>query len=162
MARTWRAALCAAVLLGARPVAAQQLPPPDQARQLLATRPDLVALLRSELASSGLSPDQIRERLQAAGYPADFLDSYLGTSGSRDTLSGGLSSGSIADAVRALGVGDSSSLSRMLGGRYPSLSTGAADSAFSRTFIARLAALKAESDSGLLLFGMSVFTLAHT
>src|ERR1700760_1912300 len=36
---------------------AQTLPSPDQARRLLETRPDLVAELRKEIASSGLTPD---------------------------------------------------------------------------------------------------------
>src|SRR5258708_7894844 len=58
--------------------AQQQLPSPDQAKRLLETRPDLVAQLRREIAASGLTPDQIRARLRAAGYPEDLLDAYVG------------------------------------------------------------------------------------
>ena len=67
------ALLCA----GARPVFAQR-PTPAQAQELLRTRPDLVAQLRQRLASSGLTPDQVRSRLRAEGYPEDLLDAYLG------------------------------------------------------------------------------------
>jgi hypothetical protein len=55
----------------------QQLPSPDQARELLKNQPDLVRQLRDKLAQSGLSEDQIRARLRAAGYPETFLDDYL-------------------------------------------------------------------------------------
>src|SRR3954465_10354838 len=85
-----RIAVAVAIVLGAASAtaSAQQLPPPDQARRLMATRPDLVAQLRREIGNSGLTPDQIRARLRAAGYPEDLLDSYLGgrTSRGRDSL----------------------------------------------------------------------------
>jgi polysaccharide export outer membrane protein len=51
---------------------------PQEIQTLLATRPDLVVQLRQRIAESGLTPDQIRARLKAAGYPEDMLDSYLG------------------------------------------------------------------------------------
>src|ERR1700733_6617218 len=81
------AAVAAAVVLatvGANRLAAQDLsnlPPPEVAQQLLATRPDLVAQLQAQIAQSGLTPDQIRERLRAAGYPENFLDAYLPAGG---------------------------------------------------------------------------------
>ena len=55
----------------------QQLPNPDQARELLQNQPDMVRQLRDKLAQSGLSQDQVRARLRAAGYPETFLDDYL-------------------------------------------------------------------------------------
>src|SRR5690349_17034223 len=55
----------------------QQLPTVDQAKHLLQTRPDLVALLRQKIVTSGMTADQIRARLQAAGYPSNLLDAYL-------------------------------------------------------------------------------------
>ncbi len=58
---------------------------PQQAQQLLQTRPDLLNQLRQRLGGSGLTPDQIRARLRAQGYPDNLLDSYLqgeGRSGS--------------------------------------------------------------------------------
>lgn len=88
---------------------AQQLPPPDQARRLMETRPDLVAQLRREIGSSGLTPDQIRARLRAAGYPEDLLDSYLNTrtTRGRDSLNVALPTEDVLDAIAALGIVDS-------------------------------------------------------
>ena len=55
----------------------QQLPTPDQAREMLQNQPDLVRQLRERLQESGLTDDQIRARLRAAGYPENILDQYL-------------------------------------------------------------------------------------
>src|SRR5436309_923658 len=52
--------------VAARPAAAQ-IPTPAQAQQLL--------------QQSGLTPDQIRARLRASGYPDSLLDAYLGPGG---------------------------------------------------------------------------------
>src|SRR5687767_7297482 len=68
-------ALAAQVPAQVRP--GQQLPSPDQARQMLQNQPDMVRQLREKLAQSGLSEDQIRARLRAAGYPESFLNDYL-------------------------------------------------------------------------------------
>lgn len=114
MSHFWRfAATLAFAVLAAPALRAQALPTPDQARRLLETRPDLVAALRREIASSGLTPDQIRARLRAAGYPEDLLDAYLNTpnGGSagravRDSLSTPLPSDDVLDAVAALGIAD--------------------------------------------------------
>ena len=61
--------------------------------------------------SSGLTPDQIRARLRAAGYPDELLDAYLSTrpqrGGGRDTLVTTLPSEDVLDAVAALGIVDS-------------------------------------------------------
>ena len=77
-------ALAASLLIASSPVAAQipGLPPgvkptAEQARQLLQSRPDLVAQLRQRIQQSGLTPDQVRARLRAAGYPENMLDPYL-------------------------------------------------------------------------------------
>ena len=50
---------------------------PQQAQQLLQSRPDLLNQLRQRIGGSGLSPDQVRARLRAQGYPDNLLDSYL-------------------------------------------------------------------------------------
>ncbi len=55
----------------------QQLPTPDQARDALQNQPQVVARLRQRLLESGLTPDQVRARLRASGYPEDLLDEYL-------------------------------------------------------------------------------------
>ncbi|HEX5963892.1 MAG TPA: hypothetical protein VFY42_09220, partial [Gemmatimonadales bacterium] len=86
---TRRVAICTA-LLGAAALApgllraqvpqvppGQQLPTPDQAKRALQTQPELVTQLRQRLLQSGLTPDQVRSRLRAAGYPENLLDDYL-------------------------------------------------------------------------------------
>jgi polysaccharide export outer membrane protein len=45
-----------------------------QQLELLRQNPDLV---RQRIQSSGLSPEQIRSRLEAAGYPRTMLDAYM-------------------------------------------------------------------------------------
>jgi protein involved in polysaccharide export with SLBB domain len=79
----------------------QKLPSPDQARDMLQNQPDLVRQLRQRLQESGLTDDQIRARLRAAGYPETFLDQYL--SGA-DTSLGVRPGPRTLDAVTALGI----------------------------------------------------------
>jgi polysaccharide export outer membrane protein len=79
----------------------QQLPTPDQARDLLQNQPDLVRQLRERLEESGLTEDQIRARLRAAGYPETFLDQYLAGA---DTTLGVRPGPRTLDAVQALGI----------------------------------------------------------
>jgi protein involved in polysaccharide export with SLBB domain len=102
-------------LVAGRVAHAQQLPTTDQAKRLLETRPDLIAMLRQEIAKSGLTPDQIRARLRAAGYPDDLLDAYIGPkrgSGNGSAIVGrdsttGIPTDDILDAMSALGITDS-------------------------------------------------------
>ena len=110
------AVLAVACLCAGRVVHAQQLPPTDQAKRLLETRPDLVAMLRQEIAKSGLTPDQIRARLRSAGYPDDLLDAYIGPRRGSGTGGGGagfrdstavIPTDDILDAMNALGITDS-------------------------------------------------------
>ena len=79
----------------------QALPSPDQAKQMLQNQPGLVDQLRQRISQSGLTPDQVRSRLRALGYPENLLDSYLqGT----DTTAAARPSAGTLDAVRALGI----------------------------------------------------------
>jgi protein involved in polysaccharide export with SLBB domain len=101
-----------AATAGASSLPAQNLsnlPSPEVAQQLLATRPDLVAQLQAQIAQSGLTPDQIRERLRAAGYPENFLDAYLpaGAGTGAAGASAGLPSGNVLSAINQLGLADS-------------------------------------------------------
>lgn len=89
---------CVSPLLAQRPTA-------DQARTLLETRPDLVAQLRARLLASGLTPDQVRARLRAEGYPENLLDPYLPSG--MATAADSVPSAAVFDAIRALGVLDS-------------------------------------------------------
>src|SRR5688500_8458422 len=78
-----------------------QLHSPDQARDMLQSQPDLVRQLRERLQESGLTDDQVRARLRAAGYPESFLDQYL--SGADTTLAVRPGPHTL-DAVTALGI----------------------------------------------------------
>src|SRR5215210_880364 len=79
----------------------QQLPKPDQAREALQNQPQLVERLRQRLLESGLTPDQVRSRLRAAGYPDNLLDDYLmGADTTRRVRPGPHT----LDAVQSLGI----------------------------------------------------------
>src|SRR6266536_2393579 len=54
-----------------------QLPSPGQAQDILRNQPALVEQLRQRIGQSGLTPEQVRSRLRAAGYPEGMLDDYL-------------------------------------------------------------------------------------
>ena len=79
----------------------QQLPTPAQAQEMLRTQPELVQQLRQRLSESGLTPDQVRSRLRAAGYPESMLDSFLQGA---DTTRAAQIGPRTLDAVQALGV----------------------------------------------------------
>jgi protein involved in polysaccharide export with SLBB domain len=76
-------------------------PTPEQAREILRTRPDLVEQLRQRMQASGLTPDQVRARLRAEGYPEDLLDPYLVGA---DTTQPVTPAPNTLDAVRSLGI----------------------------------------------------------
>src|SRR2546425_2761283 len=61
---------------------ASQVPTPSQAPQALQQavqqNPGLADVIRQRIAQSGMTPDQVRARLQANGYPSTLLDVYLG------------------------------------------------------------------------------------
>jgi polysaccharide export outer membrane protein len=78
----------------------QRLPTAEEARELL-RQPGLADQLREKLAQSGLSEDQIRSRLRAAGYPESTLDQYM--AGADTTLQARPGPRTL-DAVRALGI----------------------------------------------------------
>ena len=109
----------AAGLAAAFPLGAQQIPnlPPGgaaAAAAALQNRPDLAAQLRQRLEESGLTPDQIRDRLEAAGYPDSLLDAYLAGSGGAgaDTTS---PNSMVLNAIAQLGLVDSTAIDSMLG-----------------------------------------------
>jgi protein involved in polysaccharide export with SLBB domain len=92
-------------------LAAAQRPTPEQARALLQSRPDLVTQLRQRVATSGLTAEQIRERLRAEGYPPDLLDAYLPGAAAIDSVAS--PSGNVYSAVLSLGLADSSDVARL-------------------------------------------------
>src|SRR5918995_3661061 len=79
----------------------QNLPTAEQARRALQNQPQLVTQLRQRLLESGLTPDQVRSRLRAAGYPENLLDVYL--MGADTTRRVRPTAGTL-EAVRSLGI----------------------------------------------------------
>lgn len=83
----------------ALPVRAQQ-PTPEQAARLLRERPDLASQVQQRIGSSGLTPDQIRSRLRAAGLPDTLLNQFLPGGKPTDAVPGS----EVLDAMRLLGI----------------------------------------------------------
>ncbi|MEO8090947.1 MAG: SLBB domain-containing protein, partial [Gemmatimonadales bacterium] len=146
----------------------QQLPTPDQARQMLQNQPQIVNQLRERLLQSGLTPDQVRSRLRAAGYPENLLDDYLqGADTTRKVTPGART----LEAVSALGI-----LSEAEADSLQSQDSMMVLSDSLRQLLDSLHALKADSaradslsDSvrvlrgqGLKLFGLETFRRAST
>ena len=113
--RQLRSLLMTAFFLSPLAVGAQlptTKPTPAEAQLLLQTRPDLVAQLRQRMAASGMTPDQIRARLKAEGYPENILDAYMpGTTGD----AGGAVAPAVFQAVQDLGIADSTDILGMQG-----------------------------------------------
>lgn len=100
------ALFCLAVPSVAR---AQARPTAQEAQALLAARPELVAQLRQRLLVSGLSPEQVRARLRAEGYPETLLDAYMSGGAGKDSLP----TNDVFNAVRALGISDSTDVEQL-------------------------------------------------
>ena len=85
-----------------------QNPTPAQAQQMLQNNPALLQQLRQRIMSSGLTPDQVRARLRAEGYPESLLDAYLpGATGTPDST---ISSDDVFLALGELGIADTTDL----------------------------------------------------
>lgn len=95
------ASLCSVVALLAPTAAqAQAVPSASQAKAMLQSSPDLANQLRQRVMTSGMTPEQIRSRLKAEGYPESFLDSYLPGG------AGGAPNADVVSAFRQLGITD--------------------------------------------------------
>src|SRR5262245_38532198 len=81
MNRPLKLVLLATLLLpgSARAQLGGGIPTPQQAQELLRANPSLADSLRQRLTDSRMTPDQIRARLRASGYPESLLDAYLGS-----------------------------------------------------------------------------------
>src|SRR5688572_12130625 len=99
-----RSLLVTFVVLGAPAVTAAQRPTPAQMQQMLQDNPALLQQLRQRLVTSGMTPDQVRARLRAEGYPENILDPYL-TGDLNDSTS--KANKDVFAAVRKLNVSDS-------------------------------------------------------
>ncbi|MGN6393590.1 MAG: SLBB domain-containing protein [Gemmatimonadales bacterium] len=94
--------LAAQVPTGQQPqLPSGQLPNSEEAQQTLRNQPELVQELRDRLTQSGLTPDQVRARLRAAGYPENMLDDYLQGA---DTTHAAQFGPNTLNAIQALGV----------------------------------------------------------
>ncbi|HEX5817594.1 MAG TPA: SLBB domain-containing protein, partial [Gemmatimonadales bacterium] len=155
------AAACALAAL-THPLAAQvpalpnaQSVPPEMVQQMLQQRPELAEQLRERLGGTGLTPEQVRERLRASGYPENMLDSYLGAGGAGGAgAGGGRVSGSAVDAMRTLGAlspKEADSLKAMQDSLFA-----LADS-IEQGLIGRRADSLPESQRPLRIFGVDVF-----
>ena len=141
--------LSAALLcsLSADPLGAQQRaarPTAQEAQALLQSDPSLVAKLRDRLAGSGMTPDQVRARLRAEGYPEHMLDAYL--TGGSGAAAGGAPSDSVFSAVAALNL--------------PADSTGAIERQWLASRVApdTTSVTEAPTDTtGLTIYGLSMF-----
>lgn len=176
-------ALAAAVILAGTPALAQsssQRPTTEQAQSMM-ENPALVTQLRQKLLTSGLTPDQIRARLRAEGYPENLLDAYLPGGSGASADSTGASSENVFSALSSLGIADSAEVDLIrCGVNVDSLD--ARDSANKRSpgdtsskmsaekqslharCVARLDSIKnslqrkkAEVDSGFVIFGLDFF-----
>ena len=107
-----------------------QLPPgttPQQAQQYL-QQPGIGDQIRQQIQNSGLTPDQVRARLRAAGYPDNLIDQYLqqGTPGQAAPAP----TAEMLQAVSALGLGNFLATPDSLRARRDSLILSRDDSLF--------------------------------
>ena len=95
--------LIAGLFALAAPLSAQR-PTSAQAQQMLQTNPALLQQLRQKIMTSGLTPDQVRARLRAEGYPENLLDAYLpGGTGASDSTA---TTEDVFAAITQLGIAD--------------------------------------------------------
>ena len=79
---------CAIVVLLFPTPSDAQNPTPDEVRQSL-ENPANSGAIRKRIRDSGMSPEQIRARLQNSGYPTDLLDRFFSPEAGADTTSPG-------------------------------------------------------------------------
>lgn len=89
---------CAATIIQA------QKPTPAQAQEMM-KNPILLEQLKQRIMASGMTPEQIRARLKAEGYPENLLDAYIG--GGAGTPADSTQGGEVFKAIQELGIADS-------------------------------------------------------
>jgi polysaccharide biosynthesis/export protein len=171
-------------LVAAPSLAVAQNPSPTDAQRMLESNPALLQQLRSRILSSGLTPEQIRARLVAEGYPATLLDAYIpgGPSAGAEVVNTGTPD-DVLSAISKLGIVDTAEVETLRCATITPLdSTIATVDTSEAARIARIAAnarrsrcmarldslnakltpadsarLKAFADSGFTIFGLSMF-----
>src|SRR6266704_7060628 len=99
----------AVVAISSTQAAAQN---PAQAQQMLQNNTGLLQQLRQRILTSGLTPDQVRARLRAEGYPENLLDAYL--PGSTATAADvGAPSPAVFSAITALGIAEPADVAQL-------------------------------------------------
>jgi polysaccharide export outer membrane protein len=146
--------------------AAAQTPSPAQ------QTPAAIARLQQMMQASGMSPEQIHDRLKAQGYPESLLDQYLPGAARTDSTS--VPSDDVFAAIKALGLGDSTAVDSLAGmSRNRRRFVAKTDSAFMDSVMIAIrndttrAALRAlmrsrdlqnqQNDSGFVVFGQGLF-----
>ncbi|HJP61409.1 MAG TPA: SLBB domain-containing protein [Gemmatimonadaceae bacterium] len=89
-----------ALIVSGAALSAQQ--PTQQQIQQALQNPSMVSMLKSRIASSGMTAEQIRTRLKSAGYSESLLDQYL--PGATDSLTA--PTDDVLRAVRFMGLVD--------------------------------------------------------
>lgn len=144
-----------------------QAPTPEQARTAL-QNPEVVRQLRQRLQQSGLTPDQVRARLRAAGYPENLLDDYYAGADTTRQIRPGPRTIEAVNALGILSAVEADSLQRQdsllvvsdsLQAVLDSLRFARADSARADSLSDSLRTLQGQ---GLKLFGLETFRRAST
>jgi protein involved in polysaccharide export with SLBB domain len=170
-------ALVAGLLAVGTPILAQN---PTQAQQMLQNNPAMLQQLRQRILTSGLTPDQVRARLRAEGYPETLLDAYLPGSSATDAAT---PSPQVFSALTSLGITDSLDVAQLRCGLdaepvsiADTLPNGTIDTTQNRnrleaarqsmrgrclaeedSVIRGLRRSKADIDSGFVIFGLDFF-----
>jgi polysaccharide export outer membrane protein len=171
--------LVAALAVMSKPTAAQSS---AQAQQMLQNNPALLQQLRQRILTSGLTPEQVRARLRAEGYPDNLLDAYLPGS-AVSAGEAGTPSPQVFSAITALGIADTADVAILrcsIDGEPAiipdTLPNGTIDTTSSRarlqtareamrrrclaeedSVIRGLRKSKADIDSGFVIFGLDFF-----
>ena len=105
-------------------LAAQQVPQrpanvSDQQLQQYTQQPGMGAQIQQAIQQSGLTPDQIRARLRAAGYPENLIDQYMQAPAAGQAVPNPTEQ--MLRAVSALGIGTFGALPDTLAARRDSI-----------------------------------------
>jgi len=175
----------AGLIVTAAPVTAQR-PTSAQAQQMLQNNPALLQQLRQRIMTSGLTPDQVRARLRAEGYPESLLDAYLpGSTTSPDSTT---NTEDVFAAIAQLGIADTTEVDLLRCGIDTdslivpdTLPSGLVDTTANKRRMAQrrqelrnrclaqqdslnrgLIKAKSDADSGFVIFGLDFFRNSTT
>jgi polysaccharide biosynthesis/export protein len=184
-----RSLVCSALIMLSPALAAAQTPTsPADAQRMLEQNPALLQQLRQRILSSGLTPDQVRARLRAEGYPETLLDAYLpGGNGGNEAVVNAGTPEDVYSAITQLGIVDTATAETLRCATAPpndsllatdtsKAAVAARNAALARRAVCRArldslnrnltpadsAKLKALADSGFTIFGLAMFRQSTT